>query len=214
MRTSLLLLSALVAVPSFAGPVRLKGGPKSEEKLRRFISMDAKLKARLDDAAKREERFVAEARESDLRDAVSDFSPLELHASPDLTPNEKRKAALESLPGMKPVSGPACDTLATCAEPEMAIVVSDAGNLSVTMRRMIRPWMTLQQARNSEISVVTAEGAGDAVLTINLKGVSAPPLVLNVSPHLLGGFSVWYENPEAAAALYAREREAVLKATP
>ena len=61
---------------------------------------------------------------------------------------------------------------------------------------------------------MTAEGAGDAVLTINLKGVSAPPLVLNVSPHLLGGFSVWYENPEAAAALYAREREAVLKATP
>ena len=214
MRISLLLLSVIVAVPSFAGPMRLKGGAKSEEKLRQFVSQDAKLKARLADAQRREERFVAEARESNLRDAVSDYSPVALHANPDLTSGEKRKSILESMPGMKAVAGPVCATLAACAKPDMSTVVSDAGNIPDAVRGMVRPWMTLQQARNSEISVVTAEGAGDAVLTINLKGVSAPPLVLNVSPHLLGGFSVWYENPEAAAALYAREREAVLKATP
>lgn len=212
MRHSLLLLTLVAAVPAFAGPVRLKGGAKAEEKLRRFVSQDAKLNARLKDAVLREERFVAEARESDLRDAVSDTSINDLHAALERNTGEKRKALLEALPGMKAVGGPACATLAACPKPDMAIEVSDARNLPDSLRLMVRPWMTLQQARGSEIEVVTAEGAGDAALTVTLNGVPAAPLVLNVSPHLIGGFSVWFDQPEAAAALYAREREAVLKA--
>ena len=211
MRSTLLLLSVVMAVPVFAGPVRLKGGSKSENKLRRFVENDAKLKARIQDAIKREERFVAEARESDLRDAVSDASLNDFHAQLERTTGEKRKAVLESLPGMKAYGGPACATLAACVEPDMSIEVSDSGDVPGTLRRMIRPWMTLQQERRSEIQVVTAEGEGDAALIVKLKGLNAPPLMLNVSPHLLGGFSVWFDQPEDAAALYARERAAVLK---
>jgi len=209
---SLFLLTLVVAAPAFAGPVRLKGGAKAEEKLRRFVSQDAKLKARIQDAIKREEHFVAEARESDLRDAVSDTSVNDLHTNLEKTTGEKRKAILTSMPGMKAYGGPACATLAACVEPDMSIEVSDSGDVPDILRRMIRPWMTLQQERGSEIEVITAEGAGDASLIVKLKGVDAPPLTLNVSPHLIGGFAVWFDQPEAAAALYAREREAVLKA--
>jgi hypothetical protein len=211
MRTSLLLLSFVVAVPAFAGPVKLKGGPKAEEKLRRFVENDAKLKARIQDAAKREERFVAEARESDLRDAVSDTSINDLHASLEKSSVEKRKAILESMPGMKGLSGPACATLEACTSPEMSVEVSNASDVPATLRRMVRPWMALQQARGSEIEIATAEGEGDAAIIVKLKGVNAVPLKLNVSPHLLGGFAVWFDHPEAAAELYAREREAALK---
>jgi len=213
MRLTFLAAALLLAAPAFAGPMRLKGGSKSENKLRRFVENDAKLKARLQDAVKREERFVAEARESDLRDAVSDTSLDDLHARLESTTGEKRKAILESMPGMKAYGGPACATLAACVEPDMAIEVSDSGDVPDTLRRMIRPWMTLQQERRSAIEVVTAEGEGDAALVVKLKGVDAPPLTLNVSPHLLGGFSVWFDEPEAAAAFYARERASVLKTT-
>lgn len=217
MRQTLLLLTLVAAVgtsteSALAGPVRLKGGAKAEEKLRRFVEQNKSLSARIADAVRREEAFVAEARESDLRDAVSDTTISDLHASLEKTDGEKRKALLEGLPGMKALmAGPVCATLAACAEPAMAIEVPDARNLPDSLRRMIRPWMTLQQARRSEIEVVTAEGAGDAALIVTLKGVDAPPLALNVSPHLLGGFSVWFDRPEAAAALFAREREAVLR---
>ena len=207
----ILLLTLLLASPAFAGPMRLKGGTKSENKLRLFVENDAKLKARIQDAIKREERFVAEARESDLRDAVSDASVNDLRSDAEKTTGEKRKALLESMPGMKAYGGPACASLAACVEPDMSIEVSNANDVPGILRRMIRPWMTLQQERGSEIEVVTAEGAGDAALTVKLKGVDAAPPTLNVSPHLIGGFSVWFDHPEAAAALYAREREAVLK---
>ena len=211
MRTSLLVLSFVAAVAASAAPMKLKGGPKSEEKLRRFVEQDAKLAARIKDAIRREERFVAEARESDLRDAVSDTSINDLHASLEKTSGEKRKAILEAMPGMKAISGPACATLASCVEPEMSIEVADARTLSDSMRRMVRPWMALQQARGAELEITTAEGEGDAALILKLKGVNAVPLRLNVSPHLIGGFAVWFDHPEAAAELYAREREIVLK---
>lgn len=210
MRISLLLLTVAVAAPAFAGPVRLKGGQKSEDKLRQFVVGDAKLKARLDDAAKREAAFVAESRES-LRDAVADKTPEEISAEAAQTTGEKRKAVLEALPGMKAVSGPACATLADCANPAMSMEVSDARNLPDSIRLMVRPWMALQQARGSEIEVAPAEGNGDAALTVKLKGVETHPLILNVSPHLLGGFTVWYDQPQVSAAVFARERAAVLK---
>lgn len=211
MRQLFLLLAVVAAVPALAGPVRLKGGSKAEEKLRRFVEQDKKLNARILDAVRREEAFVAEARESDLRDAVSDTAIIDLNGAIQKTSGEKRKSLIETMPGMKAVAGPACATLAECPEPLLAMEVSDARNLPDSMRVMIRPWMTLQQARGSEIEVVTAEGAGDAAVTVKLKGVDAAPLVLNVSPHLLGGFAVWFDHPEAAAALFARERQAVLK---
>lgn len=211
MRTSLLLLTVVVAAPAFAGPVRLKSGAKSEEKLRKFVVNDAKLKARLDDAAKREAAFVSEARESDLRDAVSDSSANDIHSSLEKSTGEKRKAVLEALPGMKAVSGPVCATLADCASPEMSMEVADARNLSDSIRMMIRPWMALADARGTEIEVAPAEGAGDAALTVTLKGIDARPQILNVSPHLLGGFTVWYDQPQVAAGVFARERAAALK---
>ncbi len=210
MRKSLLLVLALAAVPALAGPMKLKGGPKSEDKLRRFVENDAKLKARIQDAIKREERFVAEARESDLRDAVSDTSINDLHANLEKSSVEKRKAILESMPGMKAYGGPACATLAACVAPDMSIEVLSASDVPGTIRRMVRPWMTLQQARGAELEVATAQGEGDAALIVKLKGVNAIPLRLNVSPHLIGGFAVWFDHPEAAAELYAREREIVL----
>ena len=143
MRKLSLLLTLAVAAPAFAGPVKLQGGAKSEEKLRRFVERDAKLAARLKDAVRREERFVAEARESDLRDAVADTSVNDIRMNAEKTTGEKRKAILESMPGMKAIDGPACATLASCPEPEMAIEVSDAANLSDSLRRMVRPWMAL-----------------------------------------------------------------------
>jgi hypothetical protein len=212
MRTSLLLVLSLVAaVSASAAPMKLKGGPKSEDKLRRFVENDAKLKARIQDAIKREARFVAEARESDLRDAVSDTSINDLHANLEKSSVEKRKAILESMPGMRAFAGPACATLDSCVAPDMSLEVANASDVPATLRRMVRPWMALQQARGSEIEVATAEGEGDAAIIVKLKGVNAVPLRLNVSPHLIGGFAVWFDHPEAAAELYAREREIALK---
>lgn len=206
-----LLLVTVLALPSFAGPVRLKGGPKSEEKLRKFVEQDAKLKARLDDAAKREAAFIAEARESDLRDAVSDTSVSDLHAALERTDGEKRKALLEALPGMKPLTGPACATLEACPSPDMALEVQDASAIPGAIRRLVRPWMVLQEARGSEISLAPAEGPGDAAVAVGVPGISSKPLLLNVSPHLLGGFSVWFDHPEVSAELYAHSRQAALK---
>jgi hypothetical protein len=212
MRKSLLLVLVLAAAaPALAGPMKLKGGPKSEDKLRRFVENDSKLKARIQDAVKREQRFVAEARESDLRDAVSDTSINDLHANLEKSSVEKRKAILESMPGMRAYAGPACATLAACVAPEMSLEVPNASDVPDTIRRMVRPWMALQQARGAELEVATAEGEGDAALIVKLKGVNAVPLRLNVSPHLIGGFAVWFDHPEAAAELYARERAIVLK---
>lgn len=209
MRTSLLLLTVLVASPAFAGSIRLKGGQKSEDKLRKFVDRNAQLKARLDDAIKRETVFVAEARES-LRDAVSDVAPEEISEQAAKSTGERRKAVLEALPGMRAVTGPACATLGDCVSPAMSMEVSDARNLSDSIRLMIRPWMALQQARGSELEIAPAEGSGDAALVVTLKGIETRPLVLNVSPHLLGGFTVWYDQPQVSAAVFARERAAVI----
>lgn len=211
MRILPLLLTVAVVSPAFAGPLHLKGGQKSEDKLRQFVISDAKLKARLDDAVKRESAFVAEARES-LRDAVADTGAEDIAAEAAKTTGEKRKAVLEALPGMKAVSGPVCATLADCASPAMSMEVADARNLSDSIRVMVRPWMALQQARGSEIEVAPAEGNGDAALTVALKGVAIHPLILNVSPHLLGGFTVWYDQPQVCAAVFAHERAAALAA--
>jgi len=69
--------------------------------------------------------------------------------------------------------------------------------------------MLLQQARGSSVEITPAT-TGDAVLTLKLKGLDAPPLTLNVSPRLLGGFKVWFDSPLVLASLYGRERDAAL----
>lgn len=200
MRTAPLLALLLAATASAASSVRLEGGPKSEDKLRRFVEKDARLRARLLDAARREEAFVAEARESDLRDAVSDMSGL-----------ERRRAVLESLPGMKAGLEPACRTIVDCPSPELALEVPDAERLPDALRRMVRPWMALQHARGSEIAVAPVDGPGDAALVVSLRDLDSQPLVLNVAPRLLGGFKVWFDRPFVLAALYGRERRAILR---
>ncbi len=212
MRTTLLL--SLLAVPALSAPspVRLSGGVKAEDRLRRFVEQDAALKARLDDAIRREEAFVAESRETDLRDAVSDFSGDRLHAALEAGTAEKRRAAVASLPGMGAAPAPAalCRTIVDCPNPELAADVADSRALAESVRRLVRPWMVLQQARGSEAVISAIDGPGDAAISVKLKDLDAQPLIINVSPRLLGGFKVWFERPLVLAALYGREREAIL----
>lgn len=198
------LLLAVLVLPLSARaagkPLRLSGGPKSEDALRRFMTSDKRLKAKLDDAAAREEAFLAESRDNDLRDAVSDVP------APD-----RLKRQIEDLPGMKAPPAGACATLADCATPELAMDVPDAELLPDALRRMVRPWMLLQQSRGSEVAIEPAPEGGDAALVVTLRDLDAPRLTLNVSPRLLGGFKVWFDQPLVLASLYGRERDAALK---
>ena len=203
------LLFAAQAVS--AQSIRLSRNAKSEDILRRFIERDPQLKARLDDAAKREELFLAEARDSDLRDSVAEKSgPEELKRRLAQASDADRESLLEQLPGMKAPSIPVCRTLGDCAVPELAMDVTDAARLPDSVRQLVRPWMLLQQARGSSV-VITPAKTGDAVLTLKLKGLKAAPLTLNVAPRLLGGFKVWFDSPLVLASLYGRERDAALK---
>lgn len=212
MRTSV-LLALLLAVPSLstAASVRLYGGPKSEDILRRFVEKNPALKARLDQAARREEAYLVEVRESDLRDAVRDIRPGDnLRSNLEKTTGQKRREALAALPGMKAAAKPVCHTVVECPVPELAIDAPDAEHLSESVRRLVRPWMVLQQARGTGIVLSPVDGPGDAALTIKLKDLNAAPLVVNVTPRLLGGFKVWLDRPLYLAALYDRERSVVL----
>lgn len=210
-----LLAVLAVAVPARAAdkPLRLAGGPKSEDALRRFVSADPRLKAKIDDAVKREEAFLADNRDTDLRDAVADVNPAEeLRRQLAQAGGSGRARALEQLPGMKAAPGALCGGLADCSTPELAMDVASAEQLPDALRGMVRPWMLLQAARGSEAVVTPAADAGDAILTVKLKGLDAAPLTLNVSPRILGGFKVWFDQPMTLASLYGRERDRALKA--
>jgi hypothetical protein len=190
-----LALLALLALPA-AAQVSL-AGPKAEDRLRRFVSENAALRARLDDAARREEAFVADLRESALRDAFSG--------------DRLRRGFVEGLPGMsKPAPGAPCRSLSECAVPDLALAADDAATLPETVRRLVRPWLLLQQARGSRVDLTPVEGPGDAALLVRLRDSDAAPLVVNVTPRLLGGFKVWLDRPFVLAALYDRERSAAL----
>lgn len=209
------LLSLLLAAPSIAAAapksVRLYGGPKSEDILRRFVEKNPNLKARLDQAARREEAYLIEVRESDLRDAVRDIRPGDnLRSNLEKTTGQKRREELSALPGMKAAAKPVCHTVVECPIPELAIDAPDAEHLSESVRRLVRPWMVLQQARGTGIVVTPVDGPGDAALTIKLKDLNTAPIVVNVTPRLLGGFKVWLDRPLYLAALYDRERAVVL----
>lgn len=213
MKTALFLLVVLAA-PALAAPsaVRISANKKAEDKLRRFIEQDPRLKARLDEAARREEYYLAEARESDLRDAVSDIeSGDRLLTGLEKSVGDKRKDILSSLPGMKAPPLPACHTVAACPTPELALDVLDPEELSDSVRRLVRPWLVLQQARGSAVELTPVDGPGDAALSVKLNGLEPAPLIVNVSPRLLGGFKVWLERPLYLAALYGRERDAIIR---
>lgn len=201
MKLALLFGLVFAAHGAHAAParsIRLAKGPKAEDVLRRFVERDPSLKARFDDAARREESFLAEVRDSDLRDSVADKSG-----------PEELKLQLSRLPGMKAPLAPVCRSLGDCAVPDLALDVADSERLPDSVRRLVRPWMLLQQARGSSVEI-TAASTGDAVLTLTLKDLDAPPLTLNVSPRLLGGFKVWFDSPLVLASLYGRERDAAL----
>ena len=197
MKLSLLLLAVTAVAPVRAAdkPLFLTGGPKAEDALRRFIERDPTLKAKLDEASRREETLLAADRDPDLRDAVSD----------------DRAALLRRLPGLKAPAAPNCRALSECAAPELSAQVTDAELLPDALRRLVRPWMLLQQARGSEVELIPAGGTGDAALKIALTGLVSPPLTLNVTPDRAAGFKVWFDRPQELAALYVRAREAALK---
>jgi hypothetical protein len=214
MKLLLLAVLAVSAAPARAAdkPLRLNGGPKAEDALRRFVSGDPRLKAKIDDAAKREEAFLAENRDTDLRDAVTDTNAAdELRRQLGQAADSDRARVLRQLPGMKAPVAPDCASLADCASPDLALDVAGAEQLPDALRSLVRPWMLLQAARGSEIALSPASDAGDAVLSVTLKGVDAAPMILNVSPRILGGFKVWFDQPLVLASIYGRERDAVLK---
>lgn len=196
MRHALLLL--LLAAPASSARLRVGADARSEDALRRFVTADKSVRARLDDAKAREAAFRAEARETGLRDAITDTTPT-------------REQLIAELPGMKVPPASACATLESCATIELAETVAHPELLSEAVRRLLRPWLLVQQARGRKADIETAT-QGDALLTVRLRGVDAPPLTLNVAPRLLGGFSVWFDEPFRLSALYERERSAALAA--
>ena len=209
-----LLLVATLSAPARAAdkPHFLTGGPKAEDALRRFVERDPKLKAKLDAAAEREEALLAKDRDADLRDAVAEMNgPAQLSRRVAAAPPPERRMLLEGLPGLMAPAAPTCPALSECAEPELSVAVADASLLPDALRRLVRPWMILQQARGSKVELSPAEGTGDAALTVGLKGLSAARLTVDVVPVGPSGFKVAFERPEELAALFAREREAALK---
>ncbi len=215
MKLSLLLLAAAVAAPVRAAdkPLFLTGGPKAEDALRRFVERDPKLRAKLDAAAQREENLLAAGRDPDLRDAVSDSGgPDQLKRKLAQASASDRTALLSRLPGLKAPAAPGCRALSECAAPELSMTVADAALLPDALRRLVRPWMLLQQARGAEVELLPADGTGDAALKVALKGLVPAPLTLNVTPSQ-SGFKVWFDRPQELAALYVRERDAALKSS-
>jgi hypothetical protein len=192
MKLSLLLAAFAVAAPVRAAdkPLFLTGGPKAEDSLRRFVERDPRLKARLDEASQIEESLLAADRDPDLHHA----------------------ALLQRLPGLKAPEAPTCRALSECANPELSVEVADAELLPDALRRLVRPWMLLQQARGSEVELIPVNGTGEAALTVALKGLSSPPLTLNVTAKR-PGFKIWFDRPQELAALYVRERDAALQST-
>lgn len=209
MRWAALLVAAVVPA-SAQGSLRL-GGRGAEDALRRFIDQDPGLKARIGDGARREEASLADGRDADLRDSVSDAPvPGELGRRLRTVSAEDRARLLERLPGWRRPEAPACPTLAACPAPALAAEAADAERLPETLRGLVRPWMLLQRARGAKTVLAAVDGPGDAALTLTLKGLGVAPLTLNVSPRAAGGYRVWFDQAPALAVLYGRERTAAL----
>ena len=213
----LLLLSAAAALPAFAANppvVHLFDEARAEDKLRRFVESDQRLKTRLELTARREESYVSDMRDGNVRDALANRpNGDKLLTELETVTDDKRRDLLKHLPGMKtpPTPSSFCHTVADCPNPDLALDVADARALPESLRRLVRPWMVLQLARGSDADVSTLDGPGDATVSVRLHDSKIEPLIVNVTPNLLGGFKVWFERPLVLAALYDREREAVLR---
>ncbi|MFI5362184.1 MAG: hypothetical protein ACHQ49_09465 [Elusimicrobiota bacterium] len=208
----LCLLAAVAAAPVRAAdkPLFLTGGPKAEDDLRRFVERDPALKARLDEASRQEESLLAAGRDPDLRDSVSDANgPDQFKRRLASASASDRADIYRRLPGVQTPVAATCRALSECPAPELSAEVADPALLPDVLRRMVRPWMLLQQARGSELQLIPAEEPGETTLKVALKGLS-PALKLNVTPGR-GGFKIWFERPQELAALYAGERDAALK---
>jgi hypothetical protein len=194
-------------------PVRLAGDAQAEEALRQFIEHNPKMTARLADVAKREQGLVAQNRDSDLHDAVSDATgPEDLTARLAKATAADRSGLLATMPGFKTLSPSTCHALIDCANPDLVADVGEPELLPSAVRELVRPWMLLQQARGAQLVLTPlVDTKDDGLLRLKLKGVDAAPLTLNVTPRPLGGFKVWFDQPLVLASVYGRERGIVLK---
>jgi hypothetical protein len=191
--------------------LRLYGGPGAENALRKFVMDSVALKSKIHAVAEREEAFMGQNRDFDLRDAVSDSGSADsMRRELARATSKERAKLLQKMPGLKSPKASLCRTLADCPHPELAMDVSSADTLPEELRRLVRPWMLLQEARGSDLELIPVTAAGDAVLTLKLKDLKQE-LTLNVSPRLFGGFKVWFEQPLVLASLYGRERDALMK---
>ncbi len=212
MKLPLLLLGlALAAAPARAAGLKLRGGPRAENALRRFVETNPRLRARLAATAARQTAFMSQARDADLRDSVADApAPETLKKQLAAASGARRWDLLSQLPGVEKPAPVSCPTLSECAAPDLAAEAPDASAVSESLRRLVRPWMLLQHARRSALELKPLDGPGDAVLAVRLKGRGQPTLTLNVTPNAYGGFKVWYAEPFVLASLYGRERDAAL----
>ncbi len=199
MRLPLIACLLALAPPAVAAEssLRLSGGPKSENALRKFVSSDKTLRTKIVAAAKREDLLRAENQDPNLRDALTD--------------DGGRKLRVEQLPGMNPVPGAGCAALRDCAIPQLAVDVAGSEQIPEALRQLVRPWMLLQQARRSDVKLTPLESPGDAVLRLELRKLAASPVLVNVTARPFGGFTVWVDRPFVLADLYGRERDALLR---
>lgn len=182
----------------------MTGGPKSDAELHNFLSDDESLQSRLNDIATVEDALLIDRREADLRDAPRD-------ADSPVTPPPP-KAVADSLPGVKPVVP--CESLQDCATPELATNVFAAKEISEGLGRLLKPWVILQKARHSELSLTSVDSPASAVLAMRLDDVDTGTIYFNVTSLDNGGFKVWASEPLVLAALYAKERETALSSKP
>lgn len=140
------------------------------------------------------------APESDLRDALSDRP----------APKDERER-LQSMPGMtaKPQAG--CVTLQDCANPPLALDAADAAALRPALRRLLRPWLLLQQAGQGKIKIDAVAGEDARLLELTWAKTSLKKVALSVRPKPEGGFRLWLDRPFELADHYNAGREAALQ---
>ncbi|MEK7858179.1 MAG: hypothetical protein AAB320_03475 [Elusimicrobiota bacterium] len=200
-------LTVLLSAPLAAQPpasLTLRGSvPAHQTEARLGAWLDAQpLVARKIAQISSEARLLADAMapESDLRDAMSD------RPAPQDGPQ-----SVAALPGMtaKPQAG--CVALSDCANPPLALDVEDAAALRPALRRLLRPWLLLQQAGQDKIKIDAVAGEDARLLELSWAGTALKKVALNVSPKPEGGFRLWLDRPFELAEHYNAGRDAALR---
>ena len=178
------LLALLLAGAAFAAQAPAPKAP--EEALRTKL---AEIRSRHEKAAREAVMGAGE----ELRDAVA----------------SGKKQMANRLPGMSAEPFNLCRDLARCAEAPLSLHVEDDTLIDDAFMALARPWFNLQKARGKEVTVTVDPGQG---VQLALSGLPAQPSVtLESIPAPTGGFDVTLREGEAAAAVYARERAAILQ---